>query len=626
MSLATNSTLHMTHAFTRATDAIEVAEHLSLSRALFEWFLSRVEFAVDTQRHVDASRMASAAAQVASSLGSFGDLASLRLEASLARIAETLPPVTPKPRSEATEKQRWLHVLNGAWPIFGHTKLCRMWIESDIAVIHDVVLLQQRFEVPSNLLRVVVGGGGSLVTLDPTDALLGIASKLRQYAYTTADVVVLHTHPSDVIAPIAFGVAGGPPVLLVNHADHLFWPGVSIADCVVDIRDAGHRWTRDHRGARVSAIVPVPLGAADEKLRGACTSFRADRARAALGIADGATVLLTIGNAYKYVPSEGLDFLAAARSMLLARPNAILMAVGPRHEGPWRQLSDVTGGRVRAMGNQFDLSLYHEAADIYLEGFPVGSLTALLEAGLAGIPSVRAPGTSYSPLTADGVGLAGLERPDTVERYVSLVLRLIDDEQRRTETGTKLRDEITRHHCGPGWLSHLQAMKTQIPSRHAVHPGFSPSPVSADTLRSWVRFLRRVNGINDHHDLCENLLLMGMRSGLGLDDSTEEAVTALLAGSIGIDPNGLRKDFRRARRAFTQEVLQECCAPDRRGLAIREIVRFLGDDVRSIGDPAWRRLAIKAALGPELTGYVRHALHGVKASRFFRRSHHARSV
>jgi hypothetical protein len=69
--------------------------------------------------------------------------------------------------------------------------------------------------------------------------------------------------------------------------------------------------------------------------------------------------------------------------------NVAALVIGPDDDGAWNQLKEQTNGRVRAMGRQEDLDLFHCAADIYLDSFSIGSLTASLEAGLKGLPIIN---------------------------------------------------------------------------------------------------------------------------------------------------------------------------------------------------------------------------------------------
>ena len=90
-----------------------------------------------------------------------------------------------------------------------------------------------------------------------------------------------------------------------------------------------------------------------------------------------------------------LDFVDVATSVLKRVPNAVVLAVGVRPDERWEAAAAKVGNRLRAVGIRDDVERFHEIADLYVEGFPLGSTTALLEAGLAGIPLVfRLPRTA----------------------------------------------------------------------------------------------------------------------------------------------------------------------------------------------------------------------------------------
>ena len=76
--------------------------------------------------------------------------------------------------------------------------------------------------------------------------MLSRAQWLRRLALSTCDYVILHVDVADVIAPCAFGAAGGPPVILVNHTAHIFWTGTATSDVVANCRgsELEHRWTQ----------------------------------------------------------------------------------------------------------------------------------------------------------------------------------------------------------------------------------------------------------------------------------------------------------------------------------------------------------------------------------------------
>jgi hypothetical protein len=202
-------------------------------------------------------------------------------------------------------------------------------------------------------------------------------------------------------------------------------------------------------------------------------------ARQALGVPPEAVVLLTIGSAHKYRPLPGLDFLDAAAAILRACPQAYVVAVGPRADARWRALRDSAGQRLLAVGRQLDLAPFQAAADVYLEGFPVGSPTALLEVGLLGIPCVRAPRAVPPPFVADGIALSGSGQPADVAGYVGAAVALVRDEEERRGQGSALAAAIRAHHAQPHWSDYLRKAESALPERHRVHSLAGAAPLPA---------------------------------------------------------------------------------------------------------------------------------------------------
>jgi glycosyltransferase involved in cell wall biosynthesis len=445
------------------------ASRLALNEAVFDWCLRSARRELARQALEPALAWSLLAARSAVHHG-FGWLASAALEETLLAAAARLPvPEDPAPWSGPT---RWLHVMDQAYAIGGHTALVERWTGLDRqGDRHRVLLLSHRGAIHQRLVDTMQAAGGDVTALDPGASLVDRALRLRQEARRHADRVVLHIHPWSVLPVVALGVAGGPPVMLLNHLSQKFWVGGSVADLVVSLRDSALEWSRAHRGITRNALLPIPVPRSRE------TETQA-AARRTLGLPADAIVLLTIGHAYKYRPLPGLDFLEAAAAILRARPRAHLLAVGPHDDAPWRALREASGQRARATGPRHDLALFHAAADIYLEGFPVGSPTALLEAGLRGLPCVRAPVDVSPPFATDGIALGGLEQPPDVAGYVSAVLALVDDRERRAAEGAALAGVIETYHGTDGWARHLTAAERALPARHRLHPpdGVAPLP------------------------------------------------------------------------------------------------------------------------------------------------------
>jgi hypothetical protein len=453
------------------------ATRLALNEATFGWCLRKARRGLAGHAPETALRWSVLAAKSAIHHG-FGRLVSPELEDTLLAVAARLPcpEAVPEPGASAP---RWLHVLDRAHAIGGHSALVRRWIEANPnGGRHSVLLLSHRGSAPLPLVEETRATGGTVTALSTDAPLMERAGRLREEAWTRADRVVLHVHPWSVIPVVALGVPGGPPVMFLNHLGQQFWVGASIADLVVNLRDSSLAWSQAHRGVARNALLPIPIPPRRHDAHGATASEKRRAARSMLGVPAGAIVLLTIGSAFKYRPLPGLDFLKAAAGILDACPQAYVVAVGPGPDGRWLALRESSGQRLLTTGPQRDLTRFHEAADVYLEGFPLGSPTALLEVGLRGIPCVRAPGGAPAPLTADGIALAGVRQPVDVDEYVRTAIALVRSEDDRQARGSALAEAIEAHHTGSGWLGHAREAEGALPERHGVYPLGGAAPLA----------------------------------------------------------------------------------------------------------------------------------------------------
>lgn len=442
--------------------------HLTLNNEVFDWCVRSGKKALAAGNPEKAAEWCLLAGHTAEIFG-HNQLASPQLEALLLSISSLITNHPLPAKAHTNNRKRWLHVFSQTYAVGGHTALATRWIELDPNKDeHSLILTFQEIQqVSFNLSNAVKASGGTITALEKTDLLLDRAAQLRSIAYNSADYVVLHTHPWDILPCIAFGINAGPPVLLVNHADHVFWIGVSVADTVLNLRPSGEMFSKKYRGVRQSFTLPIPLPSPPPIVVN--NKIETESIRQELSIPPDAVILLTIGTKQKYRTSPELNFLETARQIIERFPMAYLIAIGPEMKDPdWQTLHRSTGGHVIPIGLQKDLVPYHRIADIYLEGFPFGSLTALLEAGAASLPCVRAPEPCPLPFKSDGTALEGLLTPVDVEAYVEMVVDLARNKDLRTLLGKKLSEEIRKIHCGLDWTSHLQNLRHELPQQHTA--------------------------------------------------------------------------------------------------------------------------------------------------------------
>ena len=350
----------------------------------------------------------------------------------------------------AGNRRRVLHVASHVAGVGGHTRMLYHWVRSDFSSCHSVVVTcQGGMPIPEWLAAAVPAGGGTMTVLPVAMAMSDRADMLRSLALQQADLVVLHHDGYDPVPTAAFATADCPPVALLNLADHQFWLGSTVADVVVSLRTPGALHAKERRYASRNAVLPIPLGASGE------TWARAD-ARRSLGIPNHEIVLLSIGRGEKYRPCGAFDFVATTNKILDREHNARAFVVGETASGIASHLRCKPHARLHFVGQVEDHSKYRAAADVYLESFPFGSNTALLEAAVSGLPVVPAYAPLFPLLVAGNDSLNEvLPSPATEEEYVRRVLALIERPMLRHELGDKLRLKVVGEHVGDGWLEHL---------------------------------------------------------------------------------------------------------------------------------------------------------------------------
>jgi glycosyltransferase involved in cell wall biosynthesis len=368
--------------------------------------------------------------------------------------------------SEGTIKNI-LHISTYAMGIGGHSKMLWRWIQQDSQRSHSLVLTQQPplIEVPELLIDAVNRSHGKIYILNNTiGSVISWAKKLHQIA-ASADLVVLHTANYDVIPSLAFAnKKQSPPIVLLNHADHLFWLGANISDVVADLRESGMLLSQERRSipAERNRLLPIILDPIER-------SLSRTEAKKQLGLPEDSILLLSIARASKYKTIDGVNFADAHVPLLERYKQAVLIVIGPGNNEDWSVAIERVEGRIKVFGERQDTAVFYQAADIYVDSFPWISNTSLLEAGSYGVPLVsRYPySNSSSILGADAPGLTdNLIRVPNLEEYTKALSRLVEDEELRLHLGEKTNSRITETHMGNNWQNSLE----EVYSRAATLP------------------------------------------------------------------------------------------------------------------------------------------------------------
>ena len=447
--------------------ATQTDRNLARARELFDTFDVAVNRATVAHRkgHYDTASALAGVAAIGAMGPHAGFFASPRLENMLLDIGRRTAKPSAWQRKSGVKIRRVLHVASELLPVGGLINNLVHWLQADTGRTHSLAAIHQRGDVPANVASPITASGGTLYRINRTPGhQVAWARKLREIAHGY-DAVVLHTYGQDPVPLMAFAEPDKrPPLLLLNHADHLFWLGASIADVVINMREAAQDLTIARRGVEARRNIVVPTVISPPK-----RLMSREDARAKLGIAPETILIFSAARAMKYRTVDGVTFAAPFVQLLKKHPNAQLLVLGAGDREDWKADSAAVGGRIRGLPESPEARIYHEAADIYVDSFPFVSSTSMMEAAGLGVPLVS---KFYGPKEARifAINHPGIDKPTlhaaTEREYVDHLDRLISEPALRAAKGREALESVLHYHTPPSWMNFIErayALAEELP-------------------------------------------------------------------------------------------------------------------------------------------------------------------
>jgi len=451
-------TLSAAMALAVSDDAVD-SDEVKAIRANFAAFERQLDTAYDyyARGKLEAAAVSAAwAADIA--IGSHSGLfMSPRLERLLIDIGRRVKAGQPdKAYLRKKSFNKVLHVTTRLLPVGGHSLMLRRWIESDPGRIHSIAVTQQRSKIRDDVIAAATATGGKVYghLNRRRGGLFAIVAQLRELALEH-DVVVLHTYGSDLAPSIAFAdTAKFPPVVLLNHADHLFWAGSAISQVVGGMRNAAmHLAERRRRIAKErSILVPILVGPAERALT-------RPAAKQALGLDPNQLLLVSVARPDKYRTFNGVTYADLHVPLLKKHPDALLYVIGVGEPSDWSKAIAETGGRIVPLPLQ-NPRPYMQAADIYLDSYPFCSATSMMEAAGYGTPCV----TRY--MLPEDARICGMDHPGLFgnlieargeQEYLESTSKLISDREFRERKGREMLEGIEGANVPRAWCKYMES-------------------------------------------------------------------------------------------------------------------------------------------------------------------------
>jgi hypothetical protein len=213
------------------------------------------------------------------------------------------------------------------------------------------------------------------------------------------------------------------------------------------------------RQVKMEYVLPVPVKS---------ISFDKNQARLELGISNEEVILLTIAASYKLKSDLQYNYFQEIYNVLQKYSNVKVYVIGIDSHSEF--VTGLTHDRMYLLGQISNTSLYEAACDIYVEGFPVVSMTSLLQVAA----KKKAVHLIYNPSELSTIFCKDQNiwtYTKNVEEWRLELDKLIEDETYRSEKSNQQLLYMKEHHIiGLGWSDRLNTFYKKVKAiTHSVN-------------------------------------------------------------------------------------------------------------------------------------------------------------
>ncbi len=353
-----------------------------------------------------------------------------------------------------------LHVMTQCFSNGGHTRVVERWIENTKdKYVNSVILLNQNdIQIPELLQNNIKLSNGKLINIQSNLQLVEKALKLREIAMGY-EYIVLHTHMDDPIATIAFGTEKFTrPVLLFNHADHMFWIGKTISDVILDIRTI-KSISAKYRNIYDSKLCPIPCDYSENIF------IEKNEARKLLNIASDEQIILTSGSNFKFIPIGNDDIFDVYKEILSLNQNVKLIVLGKNEY--WDKALKKFKNRIKLKEevSYQEYLKYVSAADLVIDSYPMNGETTLIDAMRLKVPflSLDVICSGQNDYVIKSLGYCHNKR-----ELVEKTLKYLGNKNYTNELLQNELDLFNEKYSKENWIANIEKIYSETPKKHTL--------------------------------------------------------------------------------------------------------------------------------------------------------------
>lgn len=346
--------------------------------------------------------------------------------------------------------KKTLHIATEVHSSGGHTRVIDNWLKFENISQDLLIINSEKSQIEDWLKNTLFSINGKLILLQSKN-ILEKAKELFEKA-KDYERIILHIHPDDIIPILAFSNSEIiSKIYFYNHADHVFWLGITINKCVLDLTSEGRELSLKKRGVINSEILSIPLEEKSRKNK----VVNKEEIYKLYSISKNSKVIFSMATEYKYntvLKYNFFEFLKKLTPFLIENDIYFLIAGPSMKNKSWKIINKYSEKRVIPLGvlPKENVNKIWEIVNLYIDSFPLNSYTCLLEAVANEVQcfSLKTPISDLDCLK--------MIKIDTAEKLIEEIKKNLIYKNNYKEENIEIINNIKKIHFKNGFLTNLK--------------------------------------------------------------------------------------------------------------------------------------------------------------------------